>query len=220
MGVELAFWTASSRAPSFSELVARLRETYHGALTYAANWDDAADTIIWRDVDYIGINAFYPLHWEDDPSDADLSRGAQAASQKVQELGERWDKPVLFTEFGYTTRKDAMVKPWLWPEELGKVTVSESDQSRAYGALLNEARFIPGLHGVFVWRMYADIADSSQEPNFGFSPWGKRAEGVLRSAYAAPFWADGRGANEPIRREPACVVQKPKRAPEISSRGG
>lgn len=194
VGVELAFWTASSRAPSFLALVAQLRERYHGPLTYAANWDDAADTIIWRDLDFIGINAFYPLHWEDAPSDAAISRGAQAASQKVRELGERWNKSVLFSEFGYTTRKDAMVKPWLWPEELERVTVSEEDQSRAYGALLGEARFVPGLRGVFVWRMYADVADSSQEPNFGFSPWGKRAEGVLRSAYRAPFWADGRVA--------------------------
>lgn len=195
VGVELAFWTASSRAPSFVELIRDLRRVYHGPLTYAANWDDAADTIIWRDVDLIGINAFYPLHWEDNPSDAQIARGAQDASQKVGELGERWGKPVLFTEFGYTTRKDAMVKPWLWPEELGDVTVSEEDQARAYAALLGEARFVPGLRGVFLWRMYADVADLSQEPRFGFSPWGKKAESVLRSAYRAPFWADGREAS-------------------------
>jgi hypothetical protein len=186
-GVELRFWVTGSEAPSFAELVEELRSLYHGPLTYASNWDDADDTQIWRSLDLMGVNGFYPLHWEKNPSDAQIQRGATEAARRVQALAQRFDKPVFFSEFGYTTRKDCMVEPWLWPEQLSQIVPSEADQARAYAALLNEVRGVDGFYGSFVWRMYADIADLSQEPAWGFSPWGKRAENVLRDAFASPY---------------------------------
>jgi hypothetical protein len=190
VGVELRFWVTGSRAPSFVSLIHDVRRGYHGPITYASNWDDADDTAIWRHVDVMGINGFYPLHWEKNPSDEQIQRGAMDAARRVRELIERHEKPAFFSEFGYTTRKDSMVEPWLWPEQLAEVIPSEAEQSRSYAALLNEVQNLDGFYGAFVWRMYADIADLSQEPDWGFSPWGKRAEAVLRDSYSSPFAMD------------------------------
>jgi hypothetical protein len=44
--------------------------------------------------------------------------------------------------------------------------------------------------GFFVWRVYADPDDVSQEPEYGFSPRGKQAELVMRDAFAATWAAD------------------------------
>lgn len=183
VGVELRSWVTTSRAPRFVELITAVRDVYHGPLTYAANWDDVDDTVVWGELDVIGINAFYPLHWEDDASYAQVEAGGYRVRQQVEELARKYERPVIFSEFGYTTRENAEIKPWLWPEELGTVTRDEATQERAYEALLGAMDDVPGFGGTFVWRMYADPSDLSQEPDWGFSPWGKRAEGQLRRLY-------------------------------------
>ena len=49
----------------------------------------------------------------------------------------------------------------------------------------------PWFAGFFVWRLYSDPDDISQEAEFGFSPRGKLAERVLRDAFRAHWGADG-----------------------------
>lgn len=190
VGVELRSWVTTPRATSFVSLVREVRGVYSGPLTYAANWDDVEDTVVLGELDVIGINAFYPLHWEYGATSEQLYAGGDRVAKTVRELAERYERPVIFTEFGYTTRKDTAIEPWLWPEQLGTVVESEHDQALAYAALLSPMRSVPGFGGTFVWRLYADIADLSQEPGWGFSPRGKRSEAVMRSAFAAHYWAD------------------------------
>lgn len=190
VGVELRSWVTTPRAPSFVSLVREVRTVYTGPLTYAANWDDVEDTVVLGELDVIGINAFYPLHWEYGATSEQLYAGGDRVAKTVTELAKRYERPVIFTEFGYTTRKDTAIEPWLWPEQLGTVVESEHDQALAYAALLSPMRRVPGFGGTFVWRLYADIADLSQEPGWGFSPRGKRSEAVMRSAFEAHYWAD------------------------------
>jgi hypothetical protein len=191
VGVELRSWVTTARAPSFLGVISRVRRHYHGLLTYAANWDDAQDTVIWGHLDIIAVNAFYPLHWEDDASDQQLSDGGRRAAEAIAELARRNEKPAIFSEFGYTTRKNTAIEPWLWPEQLGHVTADETAQAKAYAALLSNLPGVAGFGGLFVWRIYADLSDTSQEPDWGFSPWGKQAHGVLLDAFRADYWGDG-----------------------------
>jgi hypothetical protein len=189
-GVELRSWVTTARAPSFVHLIQRIRSRFGGLLTYAANWDDVDDTVIWGHLDVIGVNAFYRLHWEDDATWQQLEAGGHEVARTVKELSERYERPVVFTEFGYTTRKNTAIKPWLWPEQLGKVEVDQGEQARAYAALLGGMKRVPGFAGAFVWRMYADVSDMSQEAEWGFSPWGKESEVVLRGTFRDPNFGD------------------------------
>ncbi len=191
-GVELRSWVTTARAPSFVDLIGKIRSEYSGLLTYAANWDDVEDTVVWGHLDVIGINAFYPLHWEDDATFEQVEAGGHRVAEQVEALSRRFDRPVVFTEFGYTTRKNTAIKPWLWPEQLGRVEVDQKAQARAYAALLGAMRNVPGFMGAFVWRMYADVADMSQEAEWGFSPWGKQSEAILRQTFADPRFGDPR----------------------------
>lgn len=189
-GVELRSWVTSSRAPSFVTLISQIREKYSGLITYAANWDDVDDTVILGHLDVIGINAFYPLHWEDDANWMQVEAGGQRVAEAITKLAARHERPVVFSEFGYTTRKNTAIKPWLWPEQLGEVDVDQAAQARAYAALLGSMNRVPGFAGAFVWRMYADVSDMSQEAEWGFSPWGKSAESVLRRTFSDPHFGD------------------------------
>jgi len=198
VGVELRSWVTTTRSPSFARVVSAVRCVYHGLLTYSANWDDVDDTVILDDIDVIGINAFYPLANVSAPTEAALVDGGRKVRERVHSLAERWHKPALFTEMGYTTRPDTAVRPWEWPESMNGVTVDEAAQAVAYRALVGPLLEEPNFVGFFVWRIYADPDDVSQEAPWGFSPRGKLAELVVRDAFAAwwaadPWWKRGWG---------------------------
>jgi hypothetical protein len=191
VGVELRSWVTTTHAPSFVEVIRRARQIYPGLVTYAANWDDVEDTVILGELDVIGVNAFFPLASQPEAELDELQRGARDAARRMERLSKAWNKPLLFTEFGYTTRKDPAVRPWEWPEHLSDVVVDEVAQAEAYHSLLSAFIPNPWFAGFFVWRVYADPDDVSQEAEWGFSPRGKRAELVLRDAFGAWLAADG-----------------------------
>ena len=53
-------------------------------------------------------------------------------------------------------------------------------QAEAYRALVAPLLDEPNFAGFFVWRLYSDPDDVSQEAEWGFSPRGKHAESVVR----------------------------------------
>lgn len=189
-GVELRSWVTTARAPSFVALLRELRGIYRGPITYSANWDDVEHTVILGELDVIGVNAFYPLAERDGASFAELLEGGRRVAERVRTLAETWQKPVLFTEIGYTTRPDPAIRPWEWPDGMKGVRVDERAQADAYRALLAPLLDEPLFMGFFVWRVYADPDDVSQEAEWGFSPRGKLAELVVRDAFATRWAAD------------------------------
>lgn len=206
-GVELRSWVTTSHAPSFSLLLHELRKIYHGMLTYSGNWDDVDQTVILGDLDVIGVNAFFPLADKDGAPIADLRAGGERVRKKVHELAATWQKPVVFTEIGYTTRANCAIKPWEWPDSMANVKVDEVAQAEAYEALIGPLLEEPDFAGFFVWRVYADPDDVSQEAEWGFSPRGKLAELVMRDAFAAPWASDGtKGPPFALRAEEPGIV--------------
>ncbi len=191
IGVEMRSWVTTARAPLMLPLIRELRQRYTGLVTYAANWDDVEDTVLLSELDVIGINAFYPLSAREGVGPKALLRGGRQVAVRVRQMAERWRKPIIFTEFGYTTRADPAVRPWEWPEHLANVTVDQEAQARAYFALLAPLLDEPWFAGFFVWRVFSNPEDTSQESEWGFSPRGKLAELVLRDAFAAHWAADG-----------------------------
>lgn len=203
VGVELRSWVTTTHAPSFAEIVREVRRAYRGLLTYAANWDDVEETVVLGDLDLIGVNAFYPLADKEGATLDELYQGARQVARRVEDLARRWDRPVVFTEFGYTTRPDPALRPWEWPDSMQNVRVDQKAQANAYRALLAALIDCSGFAGLFVWRYYADPADMSQEAEWGFSPRGKQAEHVLRAAFEARWPADPRHG---ARSSPALLL--------------
>lgn len=176
--------------PFWTRLIADVRAAFDGWLTYSANWDEAEDVLFWDQLDVVGINAFYPLADHDDATFEEYVEGAVRAATAVGDLSETLDMPVLFVEVGYTTRENAAVRPWLWPDGMENVVVSEGEQARAL--LASFRGFLPHdwFVGFFVWRYYADLDDVSQEAIWGFSPHGKSAEPLLERVFAEPWAVD------------------------------
>ncbi|MCA9609668.1 MAG: hypothetical protein KC619_28915 [Myxococcales bacterium] len=189
IGVECGSW--SGRFGAFwTALIAEIRAIYGGVVTYSANWDEVDRVLFWDQLDLIGINAFYPLADHDDATFDEYVQGALRARQTLGELVAVLEKPVVFTEIGYTTRRNAAVQPWLWPDGMNGVEISEREQARAL--LASFRAFLPNrwFAGFFVWRWYADLDDVSQEALWGFSPEGKLAEPTLARVFAEPWAVD------------------------------
>jgi hypothetical protein len=204
-GVELRSWVTTSRAPSFAAILGDIRAVYHGLLTYSANWDDVDQSVISGALDVIGVNAFFPLAEKEGATDAALLEGAGRVREKLHALAQDWRKPVLFTEVGYTTRADPAVRPWEWPDAMKGVVPDQRAQARAYRALIAPLLDEPDFAGLFVWRVYSDPDDVSQEAEWGFSPRGKLAELVVRDAFAARWAGDGGDLRAPGWPEAARV---------------
>jgi hypothetical protein len=146
--------------------------------------------LFWDALDFVGINAFYPLAAQAGADYAEYARGAERALASAAELGAIVDKPVVFLEIGYTSRPNAAIEPWLWPDEMSGVMVDEWEQARALSALIGAAASKPWFKGFFVWRYYANLDDVSQEAAWGFSPHGKLAERLLSNTFMTPWAAD------------------------------
>lgn len=207
VGVELRSWLTTAHARSFQPILRDVRHAYPGLLTYAGNWDDIEQTVILGDLDVIGLNAFYPLAEKDGASFDELCAGGRAVRDRLAKLAAFWQKPIFFNEFGYTTRKDPAIRPWEWPDKMSDVVPDQAAQAEAYRALLSAFVDEPWFAGFFVWRLYADPDDMSQEAEWGFSPRGKRAELALRDAFAAHWAGDGaRELGSALWREAATGV--------------
>ncbi len=189
IGVECKSWSGRF-GDYWTSLIADVRRVFHGKLTYSANWDEAEDVLFWDQLDYVGINAFYPLAEHNDASYQRYVQGAHDALSKADLLSRTLRMPVLFVEIGYTTRPNAAVQPWLWPDDMHDVAVDEWEQARALSALIGAAVPNRWLAGFYVWRYYANLDDVSQEAAWGFSPHGKLSERVLRSVFSTPWGAD------------------------------
>lgn len=189
IGVECVSW--SGRFGGFwRDFITEIRSVYRGPLTYSSNWDEVENVLFWEQLDWIGINAFYPLAHENGADYATYERGAASAVDQVRYTAETLEMPVLFVEVGYTTRPDAAVEPWLWPDGMSDVHVDEWEQARALSALIGASVPEPWMIGFFVWRYYANIDDVSQEAAWGFSPHAKLAEIFLSDAFAQAWGAD------------------------------
>jgi hypothetical protein len=189
IGVECKSWSGRFGAYWYS-LIDDIRETFHGSLTYSSNWDEAEDVLFWDQLDWIGINAFYPLAHEPNAPYEAYERGAREVMQKLSAFSAELGKPIVLLEIGYTTRADAAIEPWLWPDDMRDVRIDEHEQARALYALGRAAADEPSVAGFFVWRYYANLDDVSQEAIWGFSPHGKLAEPVLSALMKERFAAD------------------------------
>lgn len=157
------------------EVIRAVRTRYAGALTYSANWDEAAQVLFWDAVDYAGVNGYYPL--EPDPV-----RGAEAVARRLSTLAANARRPVLVAEVGYRSSPLSHLRPWEWPDQVEPL-VDEASQAKAWAAVVGHWPQADGVRGLVVWVIPTDPDDPASEPRHGFNPLNKAAQTVLLRAF-------------------------------------
>ena len=185
VGTELAT-TARQREADWRLTIARIRQAYGGPLVYAANWWGEYDQIaFWDALDYIGINAFFPLSDGANPSMETLRHRARQVAEDIALLHMRTGKPVIFTEVGFRSVSGATIRPWAWPpdRELG---VDVREQARAYEAVFSTFWSQPWFYGMYWWQWFSDLGRGGLR-NAEFTPHRKPAEQILVDWFARPI---------------------------------
>ena len=168
------------------EMIEEVRKVYSGRLTLAANFDNYHEVSFWDALDFIGINAYFPLRstldtpltreglkdsWGEIFRDIDAFRTTHELTQ-----------PIVFTELGYTRWRGVTVAPWssqgfipLWDPD------GDTDNDRAFfwesqpkepteRALAMEALYDlwteggADLAGILYWKLSSRIELERYEP--------------------------------------------------------
>ena len=96
----------------WTRLIRDVRAVYQGSLIYAAGWrGEMWDVSFWDLVDYIGINAFYPLTGRFAPTLEELIAAWKRPLNSLGCLARREGKRVIFTELGYRSVDGAARAP-------------------------------------------------------------------------------------------------------------
>lgn len=161
----------------WSLLIAEIRQIYSGKLTYAANWDAELDKVtFWGQLDYIGVQAYFPLTENRHPELKDIKQGWQLHIARLKALSKKHNKPVLFTEVGYKNQSNATIRPWEWGSFWNKFVYKKSNKTQqlAFRAMYEELWDKPWFAGSYIWQW-----QDSQE----FAVRGKPAENELARWY-------------------------------------
>ena len=111
IGTELE--TFIENRPAFWEqLIDDVKAIYKGKLTYAANWDAYKRVNFWKKLDYIGVDAYFPISNEATPTVTLAREGWQQWKQELRDVATTHERPILFTEFGYRSRDYSGKEPW------------------------------------------------------------------------------------------------------------
>ncbi len=179
VGVEFAKATIE-RPEDWRRLIRKLRGIYHGPITYAANWGEEFEKLsFWQEVDYIGLNCYYPLSKDKTPSEGELENGFAQIVEKIEVVSKRENKPLIFTEIGFRSTEHTWVNPHA---EADGRAYDGKGQEECYRIVLEQIKDKPWCNGILWWK-WPSYLDYRGGENTGFSPNGKPAEAVV-----SEFW--------------------------------
>lgn len=181
IGTELEQFV-KNRPEFWKELIVKIKKVYQGKLTYAANWDEYKRTPFWEDLDYIGIDAYFPLSEEQVPTVEQFREGWQKHKEKIASLSKSKDRPILFTEYGYRSMDYTGMKPWL--VDRNETAVNLEAQANAIEAIIEEFWNEDWFAGGYVWKWFIQHEKVGGPEDNRFTPQNKPAEEVIRTMYA------------------------------------
>lgn len=173
IGTELA--SLSSR-PEWLDIVNDVREIYDGMIVYAANWDEYTSVNFWMHLDFVGIDAYFPLAHDREATIEEYLQNFELWLFQIDNFQSSVSKDIIITEVGFRSVRGCAVSPYEWQSE---GIMDEESQADAYRTVLATLQRKPWLGGIFFWQWDPILSEDS----LGYTPYGKKAEDVLRE-----FW--------------------------------
>lgn len=180
IGTELERFV-KNRPMFWKNLIQKIRSVYTGKLTYAANWDEYTKTTFWEDIDFIGIDAYFPLSEERTPSVEQLRRGWKKHKEKMSAFSLEKNRPIIFTEYGYRSMDYTAKKPWL--VDRNEQNVNLEGQVNAKKAIFEEFWGENWFAGGYVWKWFIHHDRAGGEKDNRFTPQNKPAQLVISDNY-------------------------------------
>ena len=158
-----------------------MRKIYGGKITYASNWDNYHNIEWWDEVDYIGVDAYFPLITEDaNPSKDKIVAAWRGFAKDLEDCSNRWDKPILFTEYGFQSVNGACGKHW--EVDKSSSNINEELQANAYDATWEYLHKEPWFAGGFLWKWHF-VESKWEDRATAWTPQDKKAERIIKDWY-------------------------------------
>ena len=169
------------RPTYWQQLIKEVKKVYSGKLTYAANWDEYKKVSFWKELDFIGVDAYFPLVEDKTPTTTQIKYALLQPLNELRIVSNSNNKPILFTEFGYRSIDYTAKKPW---ESEREGTVNLQGQINACEAFFKTFWNQDFIEGGFIWKWFADHKAVGGENNNGFTPQNKPVEKVIKKWYS------------------------------------
>ncbi len=177
IGTELGN-TISQRPLFWNRLIDTVKKNYHGQITYAANWDDYNIVPFWKQLNFIGIDAYFPLVNDVTPSAESIADAWNHYLPDLEKISNDNGRPVLFTEYGYRNAGACAAEPW----KEDAASINNTAQANAYEGFYKAFANKNWFAGGFVWKWYGEHNPPSKN-KIDFTPQEKPAEEVIRRWY-------------------------------------
>lgn len=176
VGTEFAKATLSHEG-GWRKIFQSLRGLYQGKLTYASNWGAEFEKVgFWDELDFIGLNCYYPLSKNDSPEKAELKANFDSVKAKIEKVYAKFQKPIVFTEIGFRS----IDAPWKSPHAEGDDNFNAEHQQRCYEVVFEGIENEPWCGGILWWKFPSYLEYRGLE-NSAFTPNNKKAEATVRA---------------------------------------
>ncbi|PVW17374.1 glycoside hydrolase family 113 [Marixanthomonas spongiae] len=181
IGTELELFI-KHRPAYWTQLISEIKQVYSGKLTYAANWDEYARVPFWNQLDFIGVDAYFPISEKETPTLQEAKYGWSTWKNELKTVSRKHNKKILFTEYGYRNTDFAGKEPWHSGRE--RKTVNHDNQGTLLVALFEEVWQEPWMAGGFLWKWFIDHDNSGGGLNNQFTVQNKPSQLVVQYYYA------------------------------------
>ena len=180
IGTELELFI-KNRPGFWDVLIKEIRKVYSGKITYAANWDEYKRTPFWESLDYIGIDAYFPISDSRTPTIEESTGNWNQWKEELRGISEKNNKMILFTEYGYRSVDYSGKEPWKSDRNMGRVNlIAQSNMYKAlYDSVWNEEWFAGG----YIWKWFIDDSKVGGYDNPMFTPQNKPVEKMISEYY-------------------------------------
>ncbi len=207
IGNEMSSLSGAAYRGYWTDIIASVREVFHGDLTYAAATDEAYKVSFWDQLDTIGVNTYPPLTTSAAPTVQDLVDAwskvpsnpywATVFEHKspvdfLHSLAEQYGKPLLMTEAGYRSIAGTAIRPGSWTINGTPDPVAQADAYKAFFQVW-AANGGDWLKGVELWQW--DL--NNKYNTTGYSVMGKPAEAVVSQYFHASGTSSSPAASAP-----------------------
>jgi len=172
---------AVKRKKFWKMLSGKVRKLFNGRITYAANWDNYQNVEFWDDVDFIGVDAYFPLSDSRTPMVDELVSSWASVKKDLQTASSRFKKQILLTEYGYESR-DYTAKGH-WNIDIDTLQVNVEGQKNAYEALYSSLWKEEWVAGGFLWKWFPSMPQLPERETKRYTPQHKPVLETIRIWY-------------------------------------
>ncbi len=147
---------AVKRPEYWRNLIAKVKAVYSGKVTYASNWDNYHKVTFWDDLDFIGVDSYFPLVEDATPSVSDLKAAWPAIAVPLKQFSQRYQRPILFTEYGYMSIDQSGWRNWENEANQNSKNANMQAQVNCFEAFFETLWDEDWFAGGFIWKWHAD----------------------------------------------------------------